>query len=353
MMEGTAGGATVVRAGDEERRLAEVRRFEVVDTPAEPQFDRLTRIAALVCATPAATITIVDADRTWLKAKVGIGLAEIDRSSGLCDVVLASRRPVAVPDALADPRTCANALVTGDFGLRAYLGVPLRTVQDEAVGTLCVMDRVAREFTQTHVAFLQELAEVVVHELELRLAVQRVGAESRLRRIAESQRARAERDARTDVLTGLWNRRALEFDLDVLERTSFAPEGVVVLVDIDDLKTVNDQGGHAAGDRYLRDFADELRAYFRDTDGIYRVGGDEFALVVRCGGLDPRSVRGRLEWVVDRLRRAYPGAGASVGVAEFSTAAGTPRGALEAADVRMYQEKRRKRLRPGSLTVPE
>ena len=150
------------------------------------------------------------------------------------------------------------------------------------------------------------------------------------------------------MLTGLRNRRALEFDLDMIERigSGRAADGVVAVLDIDDLKVVNDTRGHAAGDRYLRDVADELRAFFRGTDGIYRIGGDEFALVVRSAGVNVGTVRDRLEGVMDRLRRTgYPGAGASTGAAVFSGVAGSARNALQAADLLMYAEKRRKRLR--------
>jgi diguanylate cyclase (GGDEF)-like protein len=334
----------------EARRLRAVRRFEVLDTPAEEQFDRLTRIVALSFDVPVALITIVDAERIWLKSKVGVDLSEIAREHGLCGIVLKEKQPVVVGDATQDPRTRGNSLVTGEFGLRSYCGVALRAHDGEAIGTVCALDRVERAFDERSIALLEEIAAVAVHELELRLALRHIKAESRLRRIAESQRARAERDARTDVLTGLRNRRALEFDLDLLERlpANKAPEGVVAVLDIDDLKSVNDARGHAAGDVYLRDVADELRAYFRGTDGLYRIGGDEFALVVRSAGLDVATVRERLEWVMERLRRAgHTAASASSGAAAFSATAGTPRNALQAADLLMYAEKRRKRMRAG------
>jgi diguanylate cyclase (GGDEF)-like protein len=332
----------------EERRLKAVRRFEIIDTPGEEQFDRMTRVVALALDVPMALLTIVDSDRIWFKSKVGIEGDGMAREQGLCDDVLSQDRAFVVGDALADPRTRSHPLVTGPFGLRAYCGAALRTPGGEAVGTLCAMDRVPRAVDARQVTIVEEMAELIVAELEMRLALRHIKAESRLRRIAESQRARAERDARTDVLTGLRNRRALEFDLDMIERigSGRAADGVVAVLDIDDLKVVNDTRGHAAGDRYLRDVADELRAFFRGTDGIYRIGGDEFALVVRSAGVNVGTVRDRLEGVMDRLRRTgYPGAGASTGAAVFSGVAGSARNALQAADLLMYAEKRRKRLR--------
>lgn len=334
------------RARVEARRLAAVRRYQILDTPPEPLFDRLTRVAALALNAPAALISIIDADRIWFKSRVGIDLDEMARDGKLCTAVLESPGPLVVTDAAVDPLTMFNPLVTGEFGLRFFCGVALRTDDGYNVGSLCVLDREPRSPEPWQLSLLEELAGVVIHEIVQRLTVRRVESETRLRRIAESQRARAERDARTDVLTGLRNRRALEADLEVLDRlpAAEAPHGIVALLDIDDLKLTNDTRGHAAGDRYLRDVADELRAWFRESDGIYRIGGDEFALVVRGSGVDVAAVKDRLRAVIDRLRRiGHLQAGASAGVAAFSKTDGNPRAALQLADVLMYAEKHRKR----------
>jgi diguanylate cyclase (GGDEF)-like protein len=333
-------------ARKEARRLAAVRRYQILDTPPEASFDRLTRIAALAFDAPVALLSIVDSDRVWFKSKVGFDIEQMARDSTLCASVISSPRPVVVSDARTDPRTAANLLVTGDFGLRFYCGVPVRTDGGHNLGALCVLDRRARTPEPWQVTLLEELALLVSLQIELRLAMPRIEAETRLRRIAESQRARAERDARTDALTGLRNRRAFEVDLELLERVAGerTPRGIIALLDIDDLKLMNDTLGHAAGDRYLRDVADELRTWFRESDGIYRIGGDEFALVVRSETVDVALVKDRLRAVVDRLRRiGHLKAGASAGVAAFSEAEGSPRTALQRADVLMYAEKHRRR----------
>jgi len=353
-MEGISRAAAVPEDDPREaRRLWEVRRFDVFDTPAEAEFDRFVRIAALACRAPVAMMTIVGSDQIWIKAKVGIDVGGAMARSKLCDLVLRERKGVVAADLQTDPRL-SDLPFWGALGLHSCCGVALRTTRGAAVGALCVLDRNVGSFGPQHVEVLHEVASAIVHELEVRLAVRQGAAESRLRRIAESQRARAERDARTDALTGLRNRRALEADLVALERVTPTPEGVVAVLDVDGLKAVNDAGGHAAGDRYLRDFADELRTYFRGTDGLYRVGGDEFALLLRSAGLDPDHVRERLAWVVDRLRSSGRlRAGASIGVAAFSPAAGTPRNALGTADRSMYDQKRRKRTRQGAAAVSE
>jgi diguanylate cyclase (GGDEF)-like protein len=316
-------------------------------------FERLARIAALAADAPVALIAIADVRRLWVAPDAEVDAAAIARDAARYEPGWPDHDVVVASDALADPQTRAHPLIAGESSLRSLCCVTLRDGAHEALGTLCVLDAVARPFTDVQVTIVRELGAAVSAEFALRLAAGRVDAESRLRRIAESQRARAEREARTDALTGLGNRRALESDLDALEQSALTSDGAIALVDIDDLKTVNDAGGHAAGDRYLRDFADELRTYFRGSDGIYRVGGDEFALVVSTGGLAAPHLRRRVEWVVDRLRGRYPNAGASVGVAQFSPAAASPRAALDAADRRMYEEKRAKRTRQGGVAVSE
>jgi diguanylate cyclase (GGDEF)-like protein len=309
-------------------------------------FERLARIAALAADAPVALIAIGGVRRLWVAPDADLDAAALAHRAERCEPVWRDRDVIVAPDALADALTRAHPLIAGESGLRSLCCVALRDAAREAIGTLCVLDVVARPFSDVQVTIVRELGAAVSAELALRLAAGRVDTESRLRRIAE-------RDARTDALTGLGNRRALESDLDALEQSALTSDGAIALVDIDDLKTVNDVGGHAAGDRYLRDFADELRTYFRGSDGIYRVGGDEFALLVSTGGIAAPHLRRRLEWVVDRLRGRYPNAGASIGVAQFSRAAVTPRAALDAADQRMYEEKRGKRARQGSLAVSE
>ncbi len=156
---------------NEQERLAAVRRYDVLDTPPDGAFDRVTRLASTLLDMPIAIVSIVDTDRIWFKSAHGLdGVDEIGRDPGLCASAILHDGPWVVDDAIVDARTLANPLVAGDFGLRFYAGVPLTTQDGYNLGTLCVIDKVARELSDDSAQLLADLAAIVVDELELRLA---------------------------------------------------------------------------------------------------------------------------------------------------------------------------------------
>ena len=178
---------TALLPDDEEGRLAAIRRYDILDTPPDGTFDRITALAARLFGVPIAIVSIVDSDRIWFKSHHGLDVDQIDREPGLCASAILHDGPWLVEDAAVDPRTLANPLVAGDFGLRFYAGVPLRTGDGYSLGTLCVIDRERREATEAELATLADLAAVVVDELELRLSARRtVSLENELRIRAES-----------------------------------------------------------------------------------------------------------------------------------------------------------------------
>jgi phosphoserine phosphatase RsbU/P len=171
---------------DEAQRLAAVRRYEVLDTPPDGAFERITSLAARLFDVPISIVSIVDADRIWFKSHHGVDAEEVDREPGLCASAVLQSGPWLVNDARNDPRTLANPLVAGELGLQFYAGVPLTTHDGYNLGTLCIIDQQPRELTEAQVASLSDLAQVVMDELELRLAARRtVELESQLRRGAE------------------------------------------------------------------------------------------------------------------------------------------------------------------------
>ena len=129
----------------EARRLAAVQRYEILDTPPDGSFDRITAIAARLFCVPISIISLVDHDRIWFKSHHGLNVPQIDRGPGLCASAILQDAPWILNDAKNDPRSLANPLVAGDFGLRFYVGVPLRTNDGFNLGTLCVIDRAARD----------------------------------------------------------------------------------------------------------------------------------------------------------------------------------------------------------------
>jgi sigma-B regulation protein RsbU (phosphoserine phosphatase) len=172
---------------DEEQRLEAVRRYAVLDTPPDGAFDRIAGLAARILRTPIATVTIVDEDRIWFKARHGLDAEQIDRVPGLCASAILRDDPTIITDAAIDPRTIANPLVAGELGLRFYAAAPLITSDGYRLGTLNVIDRDAREITTEEVATLQDLAAVVVDELELRLSARKVAeAKAQVERLGDA-----------------------------------------------------------------------------------------------------------------------------------------------------------------------
>src|ERR1700738_4468378 len=133
---------------EEAKRLAVVRRYDILDTPPDGSFDRITAIAARLFSVPISIISLVDHDRIWFKSHHGLNVPQIDRGPGLCASAILQDAPWILNDAKNDPRSLANPLVAGDFGLRFYVGVPLRTNDGFNLGTLCVIDKEPRPVDQ-------------------------------------------------------------------------------------------------------------------------------------------------------------------------------------------------------------
>ena len=157
-----------------------MRRYNVLDTPPDGAFDRITAIAARRFGVPIAIISVVDEDRIWFKSHHGLDVEQIGRDPGLCASAILSDIPHILPDASKDIRSLANPLVAGDFGLRFYAGVPLRTFDGFNLGTLCVIDKEPRTIDQAQIDDLKDLASVVMDQLELRLSSIRAVNQARM-----------------------------------------------------------------------------------------------------------------------------------------------------------------------------
>lgn len=154
----------------ERDRLAAVRRYDILDSPPDGAFERITALAARRLRVPIAIISIVDEDRIWFKSHHGLSVEQIDREPGLCSSAIMGDTPYLVEDARSDPRSLANPLVAGDFGLRFYAAVPLATSDGHNLGTLCVIDKEPRPIKDEEVEDLKDLASIVMDQLELRLS---------------------------------------------------------------------------------------------------------------------------------------------------------------------------------------
>lgn len=171
----------------EAARLAAVRRYEILDTPPDSSFERITRLASRLLRTPIAIVSIVDEHRIWFKARRGLDVQEIERSPGLCSSAILQNDVWVVEDARRDPRTMTNPLVAGAFGLQFYAGAPLRTRDGHNLGTVCVIDQEPRTITQAERDTLEDLASIVIDEMELRLAARHLAQSTSERRASALQ----------------------------------------------------------------------------------------------------------------------------------------------------------------------
>ncbi|MGX6601401.1 GAF domain-containing sensor histidine kinase [Micromonosporaceae bacterium Da 78-11] len=152
----------------EQQRIAAVHAYRVLDTPPESDFDDIAQLAAQLCRTPIALVSLVDTDRQWFKAKVGLDVCETPRDTSFCAHAMWDDDVMQVPDARVDPRFADNPLVLGDPNIRFYAGAPLVTPAGVPLGSLCVIDTVPRVLTPAEVHGLTTLARHVVVQLELR-----------------------------------------------------------------------------------------------------------------------------------------------------------------------------------------
>ncbi|GAB3233342.1 hypothetical protein GCM10027346_21250 [Hymenobacter seoulensis] len=156
---------------DETARLEALRNYQILDTPPESAFDDLVRLAAYICGTPISLVSLIDAERQWFKAKVGLpGIDSTARELAFCQHAILSDKVYEVEDATQDPLFRDNDLVTGSPDIRFYAGAPLITPDGQALGTICAIDKVPRRLDDSQREALLILAREVVSHLELRRA---------------------------------------------------------------------------------------------------------------------------------------------------------------------------------------
>ena len=153
---------------DEQERLEALRSYDIIDTDPEPVFNDLAQLAAYVCGTPMAVVSLLDDERQWLKARVGIDVREVAREQTFCQYALRATDVFEIPDTLADALYASNPMVTGAPHIRFYAGTPLLTPEGYSLGTLCAFDTVPRSLSTDQREALRLLARQVMAHLELR-----------------------------------------------------------------------------------------------------------------------------------------------------------------------------------------
>lgn len=156
---------------DEAKRLEALRTYQILDTPPEPVFDDLVKLAAFICGTPISLVSLIDEERQWLKAETGLpGVYSSPRDLTFCQYTILGTGLYEVEDALLDPIFCDHAMVTDGPKIRFYAGYPLVTAEGQALGTICAIDKVPRQLSPAQREALRVLAREVVAHLDLRRA---------------------------------------------------------------------------------------------------------------------------------------------------------------------------------------
>lgn len=277
---------------DEPLRLQAVRRLNLVESPLEERFERITRQVKRALGVDIAAISLVEADRQFFKTIQGLDCAGTSRDVSFCGHTIVLDDLMVVHDAREDERFRRNPLVTGDPGIVFYAAVPIHTADGHAVGSLCVIHRDTRAFSSEEEITLRDFAAWAESEVQAASASEVQAA------LMESVSVHR-RQALVDPLTRMWNREGiLRLTEKVVTGAATAAEGAaLVMVDLDHFKGINDGFGHAAGDAVLRTVAKRMLAAVRETDVVGRLGGDEFLLVLTpCD-----SERGATQ-VVERVR---------------------------------------------------
>lgn len=174
---------------NEKERLQALRSYKILDTNPEKAFDDLAILASHICQTPVALISLIDADRQWFKARVGVDITETPREVSFCAVAIQQPDLFIVPDASRDPRFSSNPFVVNDPKIRFYAGAPFSSSDGHPLGTLCVVDVVPRQLTSEQQNALLALSRQVQAQFELRKNLLELRTA-----LAERDRAEAERD---------------------------------------------------------------------------------------------------------------------------------------------------------------
>lgn len=249
---------------DEPLRQRDLERIGVLNHPGDEHFERLVRLASTVLETPIALISLVDGDRQWFLAHHGLEATETPREMAFCAHAIAGDETLVVPDARQDPRFCTNPLVVHDPKICFYAGAPLQSRNGHNLGTLCVIDRLPRHFSGTQVRLLEDLAQLVLRELELR------------------------RQAIVHPISGFVQRSSfLEQTEPELSRARQSGQPLALLaLQLDHFSQVRHRWGQASSDQALRDVATFLQSQLCPQDLIGQIGDQDFAVLMVNANLD-------------------------------------------------------------------
>lgn len=261
---------------DEAERVASLHKLNILDTPLEQRFDRITKMVCMMLGVPVSAFTLIDSERQWFKSIQGLHATENTLPESVCAYTILGDEIMVVPDAKQDRRFMDNPMINGEKAdINFYAGCPVRAPDGRKIGSLCAIDMKPRDISPEHISALRDLGQMIEAELK-------VAHLSHTQNQLINELDTAKRLALIDPLTRLWNRAGIE-DLikrewaDAIRRDqplSF------VMCDIDHFKKVNDTYGHPVGDIVIQEVAKRLLLGLRIEDAVGRVGGEEFLIIL-------------------------------------------------------------------------
>lgn len=315
----TSVGSAVER---EAARLQALERYDVLGTPAEASFDRITRLAQRLFHVPVAIVSFIDGHRQSYKSCQGLSATEVPKETTFCQHVIASGRSMIVPDTAVDPRFQKHPFVVNDPFVRFYAGIPLKTSDGHSIGVFCILDWVPRPVTSDDVGVMEDLAAMAMGALELRAS------------------------ANKDSLTGLLARRAFKHEVKHAVALALRHHHDLSLIafDLDHFKDVNDQHRFEAGEVVLSRTIATCHKALRSTDIMGRLGGEEFAVILPHTRQDSAMlVAEKMRAAVERQRVPWWGkiikVTASFGIACLDYATRDADALLERADQALLEAK--------------
>jgi diguanylate cyclase (GGDEF)-like protein len=316
----------------ESARLSALERYDILGTPPEASFDRITRLTKKLFAVPIAIVSFIDGHRQWYKSWVGLADNEVPKEQTFCQHVVADGKPLIVPDATKDPRFRQHPFVLDMPHVRFYAGIPLRTEDGHNIGVLCIIDTSPREFDAAEIEVMEDLAQMAMGALELR------------------------RTADKDTLTGAVSRRVFKEEVNHAATLALRHHHdlSVIAIDLDHFKSINDTYGHAAGDVVLQRTVQTCGGQLRSTDLIGRLGGEEFTVLLpNTGQMGAVQAAEKMRSAVEQQRVIFQHQviklTASFGIASLDYQVRDVDTLLECADKALYSAKAEGRNRCACL----
>ncbi|RNL66343.1 GAF domain-containing protein [Zhongshania marina] len=311
---------------NESKRLASLQSLNILDTPFEERFDRITRFASELFDVPIALVSLIDQDRQWFKSAQGLDVRETSRAISFCGHTILSRNIMSTADASVDERFFDNPLVLGEPYIRFYAGCPLLAEDGNALGTLCLIDRRPRILSQDDLDVFRDLALIIEREI-----------------------IRPELDI-LDEVTSISTRNSFsvlaEKGLDLCARRNISAS--LVFIELDDAIGNKNQTESAERNKMLVRFSECLNTHLEQSALVARVGENQFsALLVDASAAEAELAMMKFKTKVEELNRNenwLSPLSLSHGIAEFNSGKhSTVEKLLTDADLIMYDNKKQKR----------